>query len=103
VLRTRTEDLSGSQRISGVGSYFQLAGYARVVDQVLQALWALEGGFIFEDDFVRGLQLLRLVAAPGMGKVSAADPDPDCTPVLTGTPAPLEDGASLQPACEAAP
>ncbi len=70
--RTRMADLSSMQHIKPLGSYLHLAGYARLVDQVLQALWDLEAGFTPGDNFVRGLQLLRLAAAPGMGKVSTA-------------------------------
>ena len=42
---SRTAGLDGMNRIRRLGSYFQLAGYISVVDQVLQALWDLEGSF----------------------------------------------------------
>ncbi len=70
VQRAREGSLSGVQKIKRLGEHFTLAGYASVIDQMLQALQDLEEDFAPHVDFQRGLQLLRLVAAPGMGKVT---------------------------------
>ena len=94
VRRTRTADLSSMQQIRQLGSHFQLAHYDRPGDQVLQALWASEETFYpecahlaasAEQNFAWELQLLRLLAAPGMGKVSpllVRSSGPVCTAFL---------------------
>ncbi len=66
----RTRQLSGTNAVRQLGHHFKLAGYGSVTAQVLQALEDLHAGFDSHDDFLRGLHLLRLVAAPGMGKVT---------------------------------
>ena len=58
--------------LAGFGQYFGLEGFDSVVQQVRRQLFRLHRGFADHDEFIRGLQLLRLVSAPGMGKVRGA-------------------------------
>lgn len=61
--------------IAGFGTFFGLGGFDAVVQQVYRRLLRLHICFADHDDFLRGLQLLRLVSAPGMGKVGCtSDP-----------------------------
>lgn len=55
--------------ITGIGSYLGLQGYETVVQQIYRRLLRLNTGFFDSDVFIRSLQLLRIVAAPGLGKV----------------------------------
>ena len=55
--------------LAGFGQYFGLEGFDSVVQQVRRQLFRLHRGFADHDEFIRGLQLLRLVSPPGMGKV----------------------------------
>lgn len=56
-------------KISAFGSFFGLEGFDAVVRQVHRALLRLHIGVEDTSEFARSLQLLRLVAAPGLGKV----------------------------------
>ena len=58
--------------IVGLGSYFELQGAHTLVVQLRKRLLSLQKGFVHHPEFSRGLQLLRLVAAPGLGKVNVA-------------------------------
>lgn len=49
--------------------YTSLQGYDSLVKQVWRRLRQLQSAFVSSTDFERSLQLLRLVAAPGLGKV----------------------------------
>lgn len=60
-------DSSGN--ISAFGTCFGLEGFDAVVQQVHRRLLRLHIGFHDSSQFTRSLQLLRLVAAPGLGKV----------------------------------
>ena len=53
-------------------SFFPLEGFDEVVKQMLRRLLKLNSSFIPNNMFMKSLQLLRLVAAPGMGKVGLA-------------------------------
>ena len=63
-------DSSGN--ISAFGSYFGLEEFNPVVQQVYRRLLRLHIGFRDSVQFTRSSQLLRLVAAPGLGNVSLA-------------------------------
>ena len=68
----RTADLplpDSSGNISAFGTCFGLEGFDAVVQQVYRRLLCLHIGFHDSSQFTRSLQLLRLVAAPGLGKV----------------------------------
>lgn len=60
------------QEIVGLGDFFKLQGTHTLVVQLRKRLLKLQKGFVQHAEFTRGLQLLRLVAAPGLGKVSVA-------------------------------
>jgi len=55
--------------IKGIGSFFRLQGFETVVQQIYGQLLRLNTGFFDSPAFLRSLQLLRVVAAPGLGKV----------------------------------
>jgi len=55
--------------ITGIGSFLGLQGFETVVQQVYGRLLRLNTGFFDSPAFTRSLQLLRVVAAPGLGKV----------------------------------
>ena len=55
--------------ITGIGSFLGLQGYETVVQQIYRRLLRLNIGFSDSPAFTRSLQLLRIVAAPGLGKV----------------------------------
>lgn len=55
--------------ITGIGSFLGLQGYETVVQQIYRRLLRLNTGFFDSPAFARSLQLLRIVAAPGLGKV----------------------------------
>lgn len=69
--RRRLADLP-QQEIVGLGDFFKLQGAHTLVVQLRKRLLKLQKGFVQHAEFTRGLQLLRLVAAPGLGKVSVA-------------------------------
>ncbi|KAL3156272.1 hypothetical protein ABBQ32_012545 [Trebouxia sp. C0010 RCD-2024] len=54
--------------ITGIGSFLGLQGYETVVQQIYRRLLRLNTGFFDSPAFARSLQLLRIVAAPGLGK-----------------------------------
>ena len=58
--------------IVGLGSYFELQGAHTLVVQLRKRLLSLQKGFVHHPEFSWGLHLLRLVAAPGLGKVNVA-------------------------------
>ena len=66
------EGTIGSGRVYPLGSFFPLEGFDEVVKQMLRRLLKLNSSFIPDNMFMKTLQLLRLVAAPGMGKVGLA-------------------------------
>ncbi len=55
--------------ITGIGSFLGLQGFETVVQQIYGRLLRLNTGFFDSPAFTRSLQLLRVVAAPGLGKV----------------------------------
>ena len=55
--------------IPGIGSFLGLQGYETVAQQIYGRLLRLNTGFSYSPAFTRSLQLLRVVAAPGLGKV----------------------------------
>ena len=55
--------------VKPIGHYFKLEAYEPLVQQLLRCLKRMEINFEPMEDFARKLQLLRIVAAPGMGKV----------------------------------
>ena len=55
--------------IASIGSFLGLQGYETVVQQMYRRLLRLNTGFFDSPTFLRSLQLLRVVAAPGLGKV----------------------------------
>ena len=55
--------------ITAFGTFFGLEGFDAIVRQVYRRLLRLHIGFHDSPQFTRSLQLLRLVAAPGLGKV----------------------------------
>ena len=57
--------------ISALGTFFGLEGFDAVAQQVYRRLLRLHIGFHDSVQFTRSLQLLRLVATPGLGKVGA--------------------------------
>lgn len=61
-------DIAG--KISAFGTYFGLEGFDAVVQQMHRQLLRLSIAFDDSVQFLRSLQLLRVVAAPGLGKVS---------------------------------
>lgn len=64
---------AGKEYVCGVGDYFKAQGLTRPTLQLLHALLSMEGSFAKqvsgEGKWTDSLQLLRLIAAPGMGKV----------------------------------
>ncbi len=56
-----------------IGSYFQLEEYEPLLRQLLRSLKKMEANFVPIYQFERHLQLFRLVAAPGMGKVGRSE------------------------------
>lgn len=68
--------------VQKLGQYTSLQGYDSLIKQVWRRLRRLQCSFISGADFERSLQLLRLVAAPGLGKVllhAKQGCTPDCT------------------------
>ena len=63
--------------IPGIGSFLGLQGFGTAVQQMYARLLRLNTGFEDSPTFLRGLQLLRVVAAPGLGKVGYAT-SPSC-------------------------
>ncbi|KAL8794088.1 MAG: hypothetical protein Q9182_007636 [Xanthomendoza sp. 2 TL-2023] len=59
-------DIAG--KISAFGTYFGLEGFGAVVQQMHRQLLRLSIAFDDSVQFLRSLQLLRVVAAPGLGK-----------------------------------
>ena len=57
--------------ITAFGTYFGLAGYNAIAQQLYQRLLCLHNGFCDSPQFTRSLQLLRQVAALGVGKVGS--------------------------------
>ena len=55
--------------IVGLGSFFELQGAHTLVVQLRKRLLSLQNAFVHHPEFRRSLQLLRLVAAPGLRKV----------------------------------
>jgi hypothetical protein len=57
--------------VKTIGAYFKAQGLARPTLQLLHALLHMDGRFMEpkEPKWAESVQLLRLVAAPGMGKV----------------------------------
>ena len=72
--REATIDLQAPspRSIYPLGSFFPLEGFDEVVKQMLRCLLKLNSSFDPNSMFLNSLQLLRLVAAPGMGKVGLA-------------------------------
>ncbi len=89
----RTEPLIGRNKIDRLGDHTRLAGYTSLVHQMLQALQDLQDDFIADDAFQPGLQLLRLIAAPGMGKVTLLTRNTPATLFPQSTPALRRDSA----------
>lgn len=59
--------------VQPIGSYFQLEAYEPLVHQLLRSLKNMESIFFPKPNFERHLQLFRLIAAPGMGKVGGSE------------------------------
>lgn len=63
-------DQSGN--IDGIGTFFDLQGYGGIAQQVYRQLATMHNSIQDSTPFQESLQLLRLVAAPGLGKVGVA-------------------------------
>lgn len=63
----------GREYVCDVGDYFKAQGLTRPTLQLLHALLSMEGSLVKQvsggEKWTDSLQLLRLIAAPGMGKV----------------------------------
>ncbi len=66
--------------ITGIGSFLGLQAFDTIVQQIYSGLLRLNTGFFDLPVFMRSLQLLWVVAAPGLGKVG-------CTTSLRRFPA----------------
>ncbi len=71
-LRARRQPIAlpADKLVRRIGKFFPLVGYAQPVDSLVRALLQLEDDWrnTSADSFIEGLQLLRVVGAPGIGK-----------------------------------